>query len=276
MDEPSEAWTSSPTLEKAVRAGRLTAGRGILGISGGPGLLVPTSRSDGPVRGVMSDVSRGSGWWQAPDGYGYLPFTRESGRAWSGPTPPLAGPAARMAPVSPPIPGWWHYREATLAFLAAALVAVALIVGLAGSSAGQPTRRSVHLGQVISDGGMVFRVAGVTCGLTHLGTRYFGATAPNGGQWCVASVGVANTTATSQGFAAWDQYAVDSSGKTLSVDTSAITYLAGDGQALYADLNPGAVIGVRIPFELPRSAHIVAFELQDSAISTAVTVENKH
>jgi hypothetical protein len=238
-------------------------------------LLVPTSRSDGPIRGVMSDVSRGSGWWQAADGYWYPPYTRESGGVWPGPTPPVAVPVARLAPVSPQIPGWWHYREATMAFLAAGLVAIALVVGLAGSSAGQPTRGSVHLGQVISDGGMVFRVASVSCGLTHLGSRYFGATAPSGSQWCIASVGVANTTATSQGFAAWDQYAVDSLGKTLSVDTSAITYLVGDGQALYADLNPGAVIGVRIPFELPRSAHIATFELQDSAISTAVTVENK-
>lgn len=228
------------------------------------------------ARGDMSDVSKGSGWWQAADGFWYPPYTRGSGGPWSGPTTPVAAPVARMAPVSPQPPGWWHHREGTLAFLAAALVAVALLVGVAGSSPAFTSRPSVHLGQVVDDDGMVFRVARVTCGVTHLGSRDFGSTAPAGSQWCIASVGVANTATSSQAFAAWDQYAVDSSGRTLAVDTSAIPYLDGDGHALYADLNPGVVIGVRMPFELPKSGHIAAFELHDSAISTAVTIENRH
>lgn len=222
----------------------------------------------------MSDVSKGTGWWRAADGYWYPPYTRDRGGLWSGPTPPVVTPVARMAPVSPRPSSWWHHRG-SLAFLAAALVAIALLLAVVGSSSGTAARPPARLGQVVYDGGMVFRVASVTCGVTHLGTRYFGATAPSGSQWCIAAVAVANTTTSSQAFAAWDQYALDGSGRTLPVDTSVIPYLTGDGRALYADLNPGVVIGVRMPFELPRSGHLAALELHDSAISTAVTVENK-
>jgi hypothetical protein len=168
---------------------------------------------------------------------------------------------------------WRHDRRATLAVLVAALVAVGLLV--AASSSGPATEPPVRLGQVVYDDGIVFRVAGVTCGLTHLGSRDLGTTAVPGNQWCIAAVGVANTTTSTQGFAAWDQYAVDSRGRILPADTSAIPYLTGDGQALYASLSPGAVVGVRIPFELPQSSRLAAFELHDSAISTAVTVENE-
>lgn len=222
----------------------------------------------------MSDVSRGTGWWRAADGYWYPPYTRSGSGPSPGPTPPAGAPAAHRAPVSAQAMSWWHRSETPLALVVAGLVAVALLVAAAGSSSGTPSSPSVHLGQVVYDDGMVFRVAGVACGVTHIGTRYFGATAPPGTQWCIASVGVANTTTTSQGFAAWDQYAVDTSGRNLPADTTAIPYLTGDGNALYADLDPGVVTGVRIPFELPRSGRIAAIELHDTAISPAVTVEN--
>ncbi len=205
-------------------------------------------------------------------GRSHPPTTRRAEWLRPGPTPgsAAAGRAATVRPVPTP---WWHDRRTTLAFLVAALVAVGLLV--AASSPGPATEPSVRLGQVVYDDGMVFRVAGVTCGLTHLGSSYLGTTALPGNQWCIAAVGVANTTTSTQGFAAWDQYAVDSRGRILPADTSAIPYLAGDGQALYASLSPGAVVGVRIPFELPRSSRLAAFELHDSAISTAVTIENE-
>lgn len=228
----------------------------------------------------MSDVSRGDGWWRAADGLWYPPYMRSGDPRLQAPRPaavaPTAvAPTAGLAAASPRPTSPWRSREAPFAFAVAALAAVALLVGAAGWSSGTPSPSSGHVGQVVYDGGMVFKVAGITCGVTHVGSRYFGTTAPAGSQWCIAAVGVANTTATPQGFAAWNQYAVDTSGRSLPADMSAMPYLSSDGDALYAALEPGAVIEFRIPFRLSRSGRIDAVELHASATSAAVTVENR-
>jgi hypothetical protein len=221
------------------------------------------------TEGAMPNASGGeSGWWQAADGNWYPPDFR-TGRP----------PRRRIRP--------WVLVAGGVVVLVGLLVLGSLGKHSSTETATTSTTTAPagHLGEVVYDGNFSFDVRGVTCGITHIGPgtpttltttepASFGTTAPTGSQWCEARLIVQNIGTTSQTFFASNQYAIDTSGQRLSADTGAMFYTKTFGTTIKT-LNPGVSIGVVIPFQLPSTDQISAFQLHDSSFSNGVEVENK-
>lgn len=209
-------------------------------------------------------------WWLGPDGRWHPP---------AAPRPPVE--QAAQPPAPPELPN--RQPESvnrqnrrtlwiTLGSVAAVLIIVGTVVGATHSTSGSGAPAG-HLGQVVRDGDLAFKVYTVTCGVTQLGSGDFGTTAPPGSQWCIANIGVVNTATDPQLFSASDQYAIDTSGQRLSADAGAMLYMATD--KIDATLNPGVATAFRIPFELSKSARITSFVLHSATFSDGVVVKNE-
>jgi Domain of unknown function (DUF4352) len=209
-------------------------------------------------------------WWLGPDGRWHPP---------AAPRQPVQ--EAAQSPVPPELPNSETESRnrqnrrtlwITLGSVAAVLIIVGTIVG-ATHSTPSSSAPAGHLGQVVRDGDLAFKIYTVTCGATQIGSGDFGTTAPPGSQFCIANIGVVNTTTGPQLFSASDQYAIDTSGQRLSADTGAMLFMKTD--KIDATLNPGVATAFSIPFELSKSARITSFVLHSATFSDGVVVKNE-
>jgi uncharacterized protein DUF4352 len=203
-------------------------------------------------------------WWLGPSGRWHRPNARPSDQE--------TAPVPISTPDEPPNHQNRRVLWIVLGSVAVVLVIVGAIVGATNKSPSGSGAPAGHLGQVVHDGDLAFKIYTVTCGVTQIGSEDFGTTAPSGSQWCIADIGVVNTATGPQLFSASDQYAIDTSRQRLSADTGAMLFLKTD--KIDVTLNPGVVTAFRIPFELSKSARITSFVLHSATFSDGVTVTN--
>ncbi len=83
---------------------------------------------------------------------------------------------------------------------------------------------------------------------------------------------VSNDSRGLQDFFSTYQTASDAAGRTFQADTSAFFSMPDQGEAEDAQINPGALITVTVPFSLPTSDSIKRVELSQSASGSGVIV----
>jgi len=138
----------------------------------------------------------------------------------------------------------------------------------------KPKLPTPHIGQVAKDGNFAFKVVSVQCGTTTLGTEPLTTTAPAGSQWCLANMEVKNIKGDSRAFSASDQYAFDGKNRKLDADAGSIIYMPNGSSSIFETVNPGVIITVTVPYQMPTTSKIKKFELHDSPFSGGVTVWN--
>lgn len=138
----------------------------------------------------------------------------------------------------------------------------------------KPKVPTPHIGQVAKDGDFAFTITKVQCGVTTLGTSPIDTVAPTGSQWCLVNMNVKNIKSGSQTYFVSNQYAFDGKNRKLKADGGSLIYVPNGGSDVAAQVNPGVIISVTVPFQLPTTSRIKKFELHDSAFSNGVTVWN--
>lgn len=169
------------------------------------------------------------------------------------------------------------------------LVAVALILGIAGAAASSPgsgggstaaagsapqaTVQPVQAGQVARDGDFAFRYRGMRCGRAAARAVYHdpGTTGrkPAGTRECIIRLRVTDARGLARSFLDSDQYAYDAGGHRFTADVNGML-LAGDQDG--TQLRPGASIRARVAFSIPSGDSISRLVLHDSEHSGGVTI----
>ncbi|GIF09385.1 DUF4352 domain-containing protein [Actinoplanes siamensis] len=129
------------------------------------------------------------------------------------------------------------------------------------------------LNQPAADGDFQFKVTGVKCGVSKVGTSLLGQAAQ--GQFCLISVQVKNIGKEAQTFLDSAQKAYDAKKVQYSVDSSAALYTNDDQQILFAEINPGNTVKGKLVFDVPEGTKLTSLELHDSPFSDGVRVSLK-
>ncbi|SQD96786.1 MULTISPECIES: serine/threonine-protein kinase [unclassified Parafrankia] len=118
------------------------------------------------------------------------------------------------------------------------------------------------------DGPLLFAVDGVECGVEQLGLGFL-ARHPDG-QFCLVTMTVRNTGASSGALENAYQYAYDSTGARRTADYLSRLYLPGE--TIWNPAGPGASIHGTLVFDIPRGAALRRLELHDSPTGSGVLI----
>jgi len=250
----------------------------------GRSTMIPSNHVD--RNGVIWNQNASGAWSYLDTAGQWIPSPPPPAGFLVGPAPPQSVSGAPVPAGPPGAPA--KQRKAWPWVVGGVVALLAVIVAVAAASSKKNTPPAADsattttsttaapgnpgLNQVAKDGDFAFTVKGMQCGVTTIGNPPITESAPAGTQWCLVTMTVSNDKATGQEFFAANQYAVDSSGKQLSPDDSAVAYLPGDSNA-FATINPGVTVTAVVPFQLSATDHIKQVILHDSPFSGGVTVD---
>jgi uncharacterized protein DUF4352 len=149
------------------------------------------------------------------------------------------------------------------------LAAAALVAIAAGSGAYALTARPTHPAAP-SDGGFVFDVGPVKCGVPTVGPAELPQTAD--GQFCLVDVTVRNAGTEPALLDPGAQEAIDAQGRHYPMSDRAAVFLNDGDPTLLEQIPPGRGVPGVLPFELPSGVSPVAVELRESVGSAGVRV----
>lgn len=136
--------------------------------------------------------------------------------------------------------------------------------GTFANAGGSPSADGV-INQAVRDGGFQFVVKDVTAA-----GNWDGDPQPRG-QWIVATMTVRNIGMGPESFIATDQKLIDAVGREYPADSAAAASMNEDSTAVA--INPGIIIAVRVPFDVPPGTLPVAVEVHDASSSGGATVK---
>ena len=188
----------------------------------------------------------------------------------------------------------WYRKKRFLIPLA--LVALFVIIGVASDDTVDPTEEtgadagddaqaadepaepeeeaepeSARIGDPAADGAFTFTVNEIECDVDEVGGE-FTREEPQG-QFCLLSVRVENTGDQAGSLFADNQFLLESDGTQHSASSMATIVNDPEGDAFFAEINPGNAVEGEIVFDVPKKAEIAAAQLHDSALSGGVRVE---
>lgn len=230
----------------------------------------------------MTQPSAAPGWYPDPSGQpGQRYF---DGRQWT-----------TQAPPPPPVPTSPAPKKKWPWIVAGSIVALILVVGLAGgdkddkkattgmpsspvSAGAAPTEKAADKpppgkGVEVRDGKFAFVVNGVTSGDKVVGredNQFLQKKAQ--GEWMVITMTVTNVSDKPQTFFVENQK-LKSDGKTFSADSTASLYISD--QSLAAEINPGNKIDVSAAYDVPPGTTQDTLIVHDSAFSKGATINLK-
>lgn len=137
---------------------------------------------------------------------------------------------------------------------------------------GETAPAAAKVGQAVRDGKFEFTVTKIKCGVTRVGTEYFGQKAQ--GQFCLVTVKVSNIAKESQSFSSSSQKAFGADGAAFETDDAAGLYIK-DNDTLFTTINPGNTVTGVLVFDIPKTAKLAKLELHDSPFSGGVLVTIK-
>jgi hypothetical protein len=149
------------------------------------------------------------------------------------------------------------------------LVAAALAAIAVGSGAYAMTARPKHPARP-SDGGFVFDVGTVKCGVPTVGPAELPQKAD--GQFCLLNVTVQNTGTDPVLLDPGAQEAIDAQGRRYPMSDRAAVFVNDGDPTLLEQIAPGASVPGVLPFDLPPGVSPVAVELRESVGSAGVRV----
>ena len=142
-----------------------------------------------------------------------------------------------------------------------------------GSSSGDSAGSggAAGIGTPVRDGKFEFTVTKMRCGVPSVGTEVVGQAAQ--GQFCLASLKVANIGDKPQMLDASSLYGYDAQGRKYNADSAAGIYAnpAGGG-AFLNEINPGNSANAVVVFDIPKGGKLTKLELHDSPFSGGVDV----
>jgi hypothetical protein len=150
-----------------------------------------------------------------------------------------------------------------------ALAAAALAAMVAGSGAYALMARPKHPAGP-SDGGFVFDVGTVKCGVETVGPAEL--PQPANGQFCLVDVTVRNSGAEPALLDPGAQEAIDAQGRHYPESDRAAVFVNDGDPTLLEEITPGRSVPGVLPFELPSGVSPVAVQLRERLGSTGVRV----
>lgn len=170
-----------------------------------------------------------------------------------------------LRPATPEAEGQIRRKRARWPWLAAAtLVAVG-----AGSGAYALMARPQHPAGP-SDGGFVFDVGTVKCGVETVGPAELPQRA--NGQFCLVDVSVRNSGSEPELLDPGAQQVIDAQGRSYPESDRAAVFVNDRDPSLLEEIGPGRSVPGVLPFELPPGVSPVAVELRERLGSTGVRV----
>lgn len=170
-----------------------------------------------------------------------------------------------LRPATPENEAGVKRRRARWPWLAAATLAVLAV----GSGAYALQARPKHPAGP-SDGGFVFDVGTVKCGVPTVGPAELPQKAD--GQFCLVDVTVRNTGAEPVLLDPGAQQAIDAQGKQYPMSDRAAVFVNDGDPTLLEQIAPGASVPGVLPFDLPSGVSPVAVELREAVGSAGVRV----
>jgi len=149
------------------------------------------------------------------------------------------------------------------------LVAAAVAAIVAGAGAYALMARPKHPAET-SDGGFVFDVGPVRCGVPTVGPAELPQTA--NGQFCLVDVTVRNTGPEPALLDPGAQEALDAQGRRYPMSDRAAVFVNDGDPTLLEEIRPGASVPGVLPFELPAGVAPVAVQLRERIGSAGVRV----
>jgi hypothetical protein len=134
----------------------------------------------------------------------------------------------------------------------------------------QPVGTSVDQDQPPRDGQFAFTVHSVSCGHATIDNGWLHAQAK--GRFCVVAMTVTNVGSEDRRFADGVQIAYGPNGERYAADTGAGVVANGNGDGVWAVINPGVSQAVKVVYDVPAAATITKLVLHDSAWSLGATV----
>jgi hypothetical protein len=167
-----------------------------------------------------------------------------------------------------------RHRLRTTLIVVAVVVAVSVVGNVARlATVGALKGDTVSgLGQAVRDGQFEFIVRTVTCGQSTLDNGIL-LHASAQGQFCVVELSVRNIGTQPRRFADGAQQALGAQGQQYAADTGAGVVANGNGDAVWNVVNPGIAMEVKVVYDVPVGATIVALVLHDDPLSRGVTVQ---
>ena len=160
--------------------------------------------------------------------------------------------------------------------MVALVVVIAIIAAAASggskssSSSGGTSASSAKIGTPVRDGLFEFTVTKMECGRSPGRRRHVGKSAQ--GQYCEATLTVANIGSSPQLFDGGSQKAKGADGQTYADDTAAELFANSQDQTFLNEINPGNQVTGVLVFDVPKDAKITQLELHDSPFSGGVDV----
>lgn len=149
------------------------------------------------------------------------------------------------------------------------LVAAALVAIAAGSGAYALMSRPRHPAGS-SDGGFVFEIGTVKCGVATVGPAELPQTAD--GQFCLVDVTVRNAGTEPELLDPGAQEAIDAQGRRYPMSDRAAVFVNDGDPTLLEQIAPGKSVPGVLPFEMPSGVAPVAVQLREKIGSAGVRV----